>query len=358
MTLNALGAHIYAGGFSIGVLDHFNVLNHLEEWQFGVATVKKNLGLNPRVGVDNWNASDYRGKVDFLFCNPPCVAWSMAGNKIVNKPEIGKHKSETDDRVDCTRRCFGLINQVQPRVFVWECVTQAWKNGEKFVREMGDLVAKQGYDSTVVLFDAFMTGLPQHRNRMFFVAHQCDFDPRAPMTPGKTVGEVLAEIKADFSPHQKPTSTHVRLIAKLVPNKEQQLLKIYNAMVKSGEITEKIRTTSTGTQYRCGRPAFMNWRLGSDKPARTFGGHPDYIHPTKDRYLSVLESQLLCGYPEDYEFCGTMLQQYAQVAKAVTPPAGRWIAGEVKRALLANKPRKNRPLKLVDFIKNQDGYDF
>jgi site-specific DNA-cytosine methylase len=193
---------------------------------------------------------------------------------------------------------------------------------------------------------------------MFFVAHKCAFNPRAPSTPGKTAGEVLKAIEGDISPFKKIADAHKRLVVKLKPYKEAKLLDVYNDMVKSGEIVEQTRTVSTGKQYRVGRPPFLSWRIAFDKPMRTSGGTPNFIHPWKMRYLSTFETQLLCGYPEDYEFVGSMIDVYAQISKAVTPPAGRWIAGEVKRALLADKPRKNRGLRLVDFIKNPDGNDF
>ena len=43
--MNAIGAHIYAGGFTLGVQKYFNVLCHLEESDFGIETVQKNLKL-------------------------------------------------------------------------------------------------------------------------------------------------------------------------------------------------------------------------------------------------------------------------------------------------------------------------
>jgi len=38
----AVGAYIFAGGFTLGVRQHFNGLCHLEEGSYGVATMRKN----------------------------------------------------------------------------------------------------------------------------------------------------------------------------------------------------------------------------------------------------------------------------------------------------------------------------
>src|SRR6185369_10322557 len=78
----ALGAHIYAGGFSLGVRRHFDVLCHFEEWKFGVATVEQNLKIPVHVGEPStWPINEYTGYVDFVYCNPPCAPWSRAGGK-------------------------------------------------------------------------------------------------------------------------------------------------------------------------------------------------------------------------------------------------------------------------------------
>lgn len=359
MALTALGSHIYAGGFSLGVRKHFKIHAHLEEWKFGTETVKKNLGIECRVGQANWNAKEFKGKTDLVYSNPPCAGWSQAGGKVINKPEPGHMKYETFELTTCTLRCFDLVKEVQPKIFIWECVTQAWKRGREFVEARAEFCRELGYDSTVVLFDAHMTGLPQNRKRMFFVAHKCGFDPRAPATPGKTVGEILASIKHDDSLVANLAKPEAKMVKYLKPNQPDVLVKIFNRMMKEGKIKEEYRVASTGTRYMLGRPGLLKRRLDPTKPSPTFGGSPDFIHPTEKRFVSVLESKLLCGYPADYEFVGSTSTQYAQVAKAVTPPAGAWIAGECARALKADKPReKRKTLRLVDFIKNTDSHEF
>jgi hypothetical protein len=66
-------------------------------------------------------------------------------------------------------------------------------------------------------------------------------------------------------------------------------------------------------------------------------GGPCQYHPTKHRFLSLREAQVICGYPPSYEFIGQIGDCYAQVARAVMPPVGRWLALNVKRALLKDE---------------------
>jgi len=39
----AVGAYIFAGGFTLGVREYFDVLCHLEDGPYGIATVRHNL---------------------------------------------------------------------------------------------------------------------------------------------------------------------------------------------------------------------------------------------------------------------------------------------------------------------------
>jgi hypothetical protein len=70
----AVGAHIFAGGFTVGMRDSFEVPLHLEASNYGVATAQHNLpGLAVRVDpAMRWGAEDLRGRVHVIYGNPPC----------------------------------------------------------------------------------------------------------------------------------------------------------------------------------------------------------------------------------------------------------------------------------------------
>ncbi len=78
----AVGIHIYAGGFTVGVKQAgFDVLCHLEIGKYGVASVKANWPALPvHIGEENWPLKDLAKKeVDLLYSNPPCAIFSVAG---------------------------------------------------------------------------------------------------------------------------------------------------------------------------------------------------------------------------------------------------------------------------------------
>ncbi len=78
--MKAIGSHIFAGGFTIGVKKHFNVLAHFEGDGYGADTFSLNYPEIPVfVGPENWPTGDYKD-VDFIYGNPPCAPWSTLGS--------------------------------------------------------------------------------------------------------------------------------------------------------------------------------------------------------------------------------------------------------------------------------------
>ena len=51
-----------------------------------------------------------------------------------------------------------------------------------------------------------------------------------------------------------------------------------------------------------------------------------WIHPTKDRSLSVREAARLQTFPDSFIFCGSKDSQYQQVGNAVPPMLAEAIA--------------------------------
>lgn len=327
----ALGCHIYAGGHTLGVRQAgFDVPIHLEEGPFGVETAVKNLGVEVRVGrsvraasavcaapdrvsagldLSSWRAHEFRGCVDWLYGNPPCAAFSTLG--------VGARvRGEASDYVRCTERLFALIDVVEPTVFSWECVTGALTAGRAFVERMIASVHALGYDVHGVVLDAADCGLPSHRRRFFFVASKVEVAFERPAAPRTTPRGAWAAMAARGFPigEGRASGNEVKLVASMPPG--------------WGRVRD--HAIKIGSKLR---PFASRRRLGFDELAPTIAGGPDYYHPTEPRYLTVREQQVLAGYPPEYEFIGSIHQRYAQIGKAVTPPAARWLGGQVARAL-------------------------
>ena len=58
-----------------------------------------------------------------------------------------------------------------------------------------------------------------------------------------------------------------------------------------------------------------------------------WVHPVKDRAISVREAARLQTFPDSFIFCGTKDRQYQQVGNAVPPVMAKAIAGELAKQL-------------------------
>lgn len=211
-------------------------------------------------------------------------------------------------------------------------------------------------------------GAPQLRERVLFVGnrfnhlvefpapthgqHHGDGQPglfdEPTHQPFRTLGDAIRGIHEtdpvimDFSPRKKR----------------------YLALVKPGG---NWRTLPPETQEESMGEAFFakggrsGWwrRLSYDLPCPTVVTMPNHAgtsmcHPEEVRALTLRECALVQEFPADWEFCGTPMQQYAQVGNAVPVRLGQvsgdLLAGHLDAAYaehLATRPKRHDPFRLV-----------
>jgi site-specific DNA-cytosine methylase len=121
------------------------------------------------------------------------------------------------------------------------------------------------------------------------------------------------------------------------------------ATAHSEVVLEKIRMVSNGNKLNDQKKTFGSTyrRLSPHKPSPTVtrSGYRDFIHPTKDRMLTVRELARLQTFPDNWVICGvrldsysskrkTTMTQFGQVGNAVPPLLSEVIAAEIKKQLL------------------------
>ena len=339
----ALGVHIFAGGFTVGVKQAgFRVLGHLEDTEYGVSTARLNWPrLDVRVGKENWQAKEFSGKVDFLYSNPPCAIFSAAGISVTRGPDAWRE----DPRLSCWHRAFGVFETVRPKVFALESVCRAYTKGREVVDDFTRRAVELGYSVQHVLMDAKWTGIPQSRKRFFFVAHRpetrlklnFDFD-RPP-----TVEEVIGLVKDPGHVVSHDTGANfAQWIEHTLPGKS--LRESFNRLVKD-------KTVVNGRVK--GRPGFMYYRLPRDGQMGPLTGDV-FAHPTKNRFIGVEEMKVLCGYPETFQLDGNPRGHASLLARAVLPPVARWLGKRVRLSLVQPMNRSHESVKMTD-LRKPDG---
>lgn len=324
--LTAVGSYIFAGGFTLGVEKHFKILAHLEEGPYGVATFKLNRPKIPvYVGPETWPTSELHGRVNFVYCNPPCALFSVVGKSLRN----GKDSWKTDSRRSCFERAFSLLDKIEPDALAIESVPLAFKRGREMLDEMAAHAMKRGYAVTHLLEDAQWYAVPQRRQRYMFIASRYGFNP-GPMNwaPPTTVRETL-EMVSDPGFHAPLRKEHQKLLKKMKPGDGLR------GFWEDANPEEERTRTSQGVM---GRPRFCEHRIVLDGTMGAFIGN-FYIHPTEHRRLGIRECVALCGFPEDWKFAEDK-KGFSELARGVMPNVAEYIARSVATAIHADVPSR------------------
>jgi site-specific DNA-cytosine methylase len=337
--LTALGGAIFAGLFTVGIKEAgYRVLGHLEFGDYGVATARKNFpDLDIRVGTHNWNPERFTGKVDFMYTNPPCAAWSTLGH-----PTRKWH--EQTERLSCVQDLVqaGLI--VQPKAWCWESVTGAWGKGREFVLEQARIWNQHGYHVTVLLQNNMYLGCPQFRKRMFLIAHKHPI-VWMPFVESRTTGQILKQMPKRGLP--KPPL--------VPPPLSPRFLELWHRSDGHGRLRRAYEQMSEEELAK--HPGIIPFavvrRLNPDKPPPVFLQSAMRLHPTEPREFTYHEWLEFTGLPHNWQTACTSFNSFSlELSRAVMPPVGRWL-GESIAAGLKKKPldiNKGVTTRVVNFM--------
>jgi|SRR5580765_528669 len=318
----ALGYHIYAGGFTVGVSKHFDVLAHLEHSNYGVATTRLNF---PKLPVFTSQVQWPRKfeQIDLLYGNPPCAAFSV----------VGKHLGETDIRLTYHRQFQQLIKLHQPTVAVCESVCGLLTKGAELVEEFMNL---PGYAFYVVQHNAKYHGVPQDRKRVFLVASKVRLDFWSDkLTEPITAQEALKGIKNTDKITNLYSYRYAKLFNHVIPG--ELLTKTFD------RLNRKVKTDEYGRIQN--RPPFTMTCLKADKVSGTVMRAK--LHWNCKRFININEFKALCTFPQDYRFHTRSYESsIVMMSKGVSPKVGEWLA----RVVLHGLKRNQTPVKLVEHL--------
>lgn len=343
--MNALGVSIFAGGFSIGVERHFDVLAHLERTDYGVKTWRR---YRPGVPVHvskttSWPVADYAGKVDFVYGNPPCAAWSPTS--------VGYVRKSDSKWLDWATDVVRVGHDLGAKVIAIESVRGALLHGAPFYRSLRD---DYKLSASWVMVNARDHGLPQHRPRVFILFTRGEVF--VPEWEALQMPRALDVIAGPPASHNEPISSK-SIYSPGRGIRPEDLLACIPAL-KPGkrlwarEITvEEIAPYSANLAARIGGVKFaghMLTRLPLDGPCPVVYGLARYVHPTEDRLLTLRELMRLTGYPDDFTFDADQATALRMLGKGICPPVGEWLAGEVAAYLRGERDVLYRREALFD----------
>jgi DNA (cytosine-5)-methyltransferase 1 len=196
--------------------------------------------------------------------------------------------------------------------------------------------AGPGYRVRAVVVDASWCGVPQARQRVFFLGLRRDLgaaapDPPAPLPQRWTLRDAL-----EAPPALEVTAEDRRMI-RCGPAVAAMARRLH-----PGEHTDGRRLHLQRPSRRPGRaPAAPMFNLEIcpwDKPVKTVCGQQNsaacLLHPDR-RYFTLAELRRLCGYPDDYVLTGAYRQRTQRLGQSVPPPMMARVAGAVAETLRA-----------------------
>jgi site-specific DNA-cytosine methylase len=338
----AVGIHIYAGGFTLGVKRAgFKVLCHLEETAYGTAAVRMNWpDMKIYIGENRW-PHEWE-PVDLLYSNPPCAVFSSMGRPTLCRKQ--GYEWSTDPRLSCWKRAFVVFQEMRPRIFALESVCQAYTKGRAIVDEFTERSLRMGYSVYHMYVNAKWTGIPQSRKRFFYVAyrHELEFSPTFEFRRPPAVDEVLASVESPgVIRSDGPNANFGQWIKYAAPGE-----KLADVYLKHNPVPRKNHLGG-----RMGCPGMLYYRLPVGKQMGTFMGN-FYGHPTENRFIGINEMRAMCGYPLEYRFPKVGSTGVGSpprlMARAVLPPVGEWLGRTAANALSRRAATRTQSVKFID----------
>lgn len=360
--MNALGIHIFAGSFTMGVQQAgFDVSYQIEQHELGWDTARS-IGVEV-VKMDDvlsHAANDSRGtfgRVDFMYANPRCSCFSgmCTGSKMV-----GQYGAEGMQTVDI-KQVLEVVKLVRPKVLAMESVQRAISVGAPLLDKVAKALIAEGYQVCHLLYDNASVGVPQVRRRYMLIASRVGkIELEIPeLKVVKTAGQALAEIKGagrgnarplssssgDYGPddYQKVNEEYQAIIPELRPGegvmrlwqRDPGVFKRLKLPMLQGAV-DRFETRGKGRPF--GFDTNTMFRIKGEAPSPVVhGGCYNFVHPTKHRPLTVREMAALMCWPKDVFPKGA--KPGYQVGKAVAPPVGKWVASAVMKRLQGSEPK-------------------
>lgn len=233
-------------------------------------------------------------ELDILDGSPPCSSFSMAGNREKNWGDKKKFREGQAKQVldDLFFDFIDIAEKLQPKVVVAENVKGLIQgNARGYVKQIFKAFKDAGYSCQLFLLNAAFMGVPQRRERVFFVANRID----AP------------DLVLDFC--EKPIA-----IKNAIKNKAPR-----NSKPMSNKSKPFWESTSLGGLFSgCGaETGKMNRRTHPNKPSWTITSSASTYHWNEPRLLQGKELVAIQTFPQDYNF---IKQNVGYVCGMSVPP--------------------------------------
>lgn len=285
-----------------------------------------------RKNKPNWNVIEgdiatvdfkkYHGKIDVVSGGAPCQAFSYAGKRLGFGDTRGTLFAEF-------ARC---LKEVEPKMFLFENVKgllthDKGRTFKTIIHEFESL----GYKAQYKILNAAYYGVGQKRQRLIVIGIREDlrdtiaFNYPEPSENMTVLRDVLQNVPE--SPYQ-PYSENKRRVMELVPAGGCWV-----------DLPEEVAKEYMGKSYHSGGGRRgMARRISWDEPCLTLTTSPsqkqtERCHPEETRPFTVREYARIQSFPDEWQFEGSLSEQYKQIGNAVPVELARKLGVEIVKAL-------------------------
>ncbi len=310
-----------AGGLAIG-LEKAGLkcvaLNEIDKW--ACQTLRNNRPhWNVLEGdIKNFDFSQYRDQVDVVTGGFPCQAFSYAGKKL----------GLNDARGTLFYEFARAVQEVNPAICIGENVRGLLSHEKgRTLQGMISILDEIGYRVVPVqVLKAIQYRVPQKRERLILVGIRKDID--VPYTYPKPHTKIyyLADAlkKGDLFNTDVPASAGAKY-----PEYKKKVLDLVPPKGYWRDLPLDLQQSyMAGSFHLEGGKTGMARRIGWDEPCLTLTCSPaqkqtERCHPDETRPFTVREYARIQTFPDDWQFAGSVAQQYKQIGNAVPVHLGQ-----------------------------------
>lgn len=267
----------------------------------------------------------FRG-IDLIAGGPPCQPFSVAGKQLASA-----------DPRDMVPQFIRAVFEAQPKAFLMENVPGLLTaRNAPYTRQSVVQLEDLGYRVYVKKLDASEYGVPQGRERVFFVGVHRDAKFAFPKpshgpfgtSPFVTARQALLNVPA--CPPNRAIVTYAKHPVLRPSPWAGMLVNGQGRPINLDQPSQTIPATAGGNRTHIVDTEGV--LLDYHRYLRS-GGNPRTGRVEGVRRLNLRESARLQSFPDTFEFAGTMSRQYAQVGNAVPPILAQAVGNALLQAL-------------------------
>lgn len=270
---------------------------------------------------------EFEGKVDLVTGGFPCQAFSYAGKKL----------GFGDTRGTLFHEFARCVQEVKPKMFLAENVRGLVSHDHgRTLQTIISVFESLGYRTQQKILNACYYGVGQKRERIVIIGIRNDLDINFEYPQADSEWTTLKTALKDC-----PRSPGVEY--------SERKKKVLDLVPPGGcwvDLPEDVAKDYMGKSYYSGGGRRgMARRISWDEPCLTLTCSPsqkqtERCHPDETRPFTIRESARIQSFPDDWEFCGGIGDQYKQIGNAVPVEMARRVAMQLYKSIDEYKKRE------------------